>query len=625
MRKRDYQVRKVLALFVLSLLISSCAKTPKISDENHPKILDTILRAPAGKSIADVSESEVSEMAKNAVSTGNNADVLFADNIFLKADDASLKGDSDTAVKLFQFLLQIRPDDYVSKRLAMEYIRKAEYKEAGKLLREIYGHAVGKDESTGLLLAGVHVAEGQREEAMKVYAEVLRQHPDSVEACVFLAKATALGGKISESLKLLGNCKKKNPGISEYDVAIGQILYENKDIKGALISFKEAIKIEPQNERAVMAAGSVLEEMGKQSEALKIYKDLVEFDPAAAFILERIISILFSRSEFSEAVPYMEMAAAINLDDQNLRVRLGIIYAESRHYEDAVRIFKELHQSFPDSDRVLYYLAAVYQEMGELDLAVNYYSKIPSKSPLFHDSCVRVAQILNMLAQGSSDSEYTQKRLVGRFNEYVEDQFKAVPQIRAELMMIKANYYELRKEYPSAIESLQRVQEDAKSSVAHEYYLASLYDKGGNYLKAVETIHNVLKKEPDHAHALNFLGYIMLEKGDDIETAGKYIKRAVKLKPDDGFIRDSLGWYYYLTGKYKKALKELALAKVQSKNDVVILKHLALTYHALCKQIEARKMFYEALAQSGTDEEKKSILDEINQIEKRLPASETAR
>ena len=81
-------MRKLLALFALSLLILSCATTPKISDENRTAISDTVLRAPAGKEITDISADEVSEMAKNAVGKGNNSDVLLADNIFLKADDA---------------------------------------------------------------------------------------------------------------------------------------------------------------------------------------------------------------------------------------------------------------------------------------------------------------------------------------------------------------------------------------------------------------------------------------------------------------------------------------------------------------------------------------------------------
>ena len=69
---------------------------------------------------------------------------------------------------------------------------------------------------------------------------------------------------------------------------------------------------------------------------------------------------------------------------------------------------------------------------------------------------------------------------------------------------------------------------------------------------------------------MNFLGYSLLEQNKDLDLALSYIKKAVELKPEDGFIRDSLGWYYYKTGNLELALVEIKKAWDAVKTDVVI-------------------------------------------------------
>ena len=85
-------------------------------------------------------------------------------------------------------------------------------------------------------------------------------------------------------------------------------------------------------------------------------------------------------------------------------------------------------------------------------------------------------------------------------------------------------------------------------SEGHEYYRASLYEKNKSLIRR-NIIERMIEKNPKNPHALNFLGYSMLERNEDLDKAYMLIKRAVELKPDDGFIKDSLGWYYYKVGK----------------------------------------------------------------------------
>ena len=62
--------------------------------------------------------------------------------------------------------------------------------------------------------------------------------------------------------------------------------------------------------------------------------------------------------------------------------------------------------------------------------------------------------------------------------------------------------------------------------------------------------------------------------GRNIDEAKELINKAVKLRPNDGYFVDSLGWAYYRMGEYKKAVSELEKAVSLVPNDPIINDHL---------------------------------------------------
>jgi len=87
---------------------------------------------------------------------------------------------------------------------------------------------------------------------------------------------------------------------------------------------------------------------------------------------------------------------------------------------------------------------------------------------------------------------------------------------------------------------------------SHSYYFASILEKDGQNVEARSLVQAILDKDPNNAHALNFLGYSYLEKNEKMDVAFDYISKAVKLRPDDGYIRDSMAWYFFKQVNIKK-------------------------------------------------------------------------
>ncbi|NVK19734.1 MAG: tetratricopeptide repeat protein [Methylocystaceae bacterium] len=101
------------------------------------------------------------------------------------------------------------------------------------------------------------------------------------------------------------------------------------------------------------------------------------------------------------------------------------------------------------------------------------------------------------------------------------------------------------------------------------------------FLKALEL-------EPDQPFVLNYLGYSWIEKGMHMERAQKMIKEAVRQRPRDGYIVDSLGWVLYRIGEYEKAVPHLERAVELQPSDPVINDHLGDVYWKVGRNREAR-------------------------------------
>jgi tetratricopeptide (TPR) repeat protein len=134
---------------------------------------------------------------------------------------------------------------------------------------------------------------------------------------------------------------------------------------------------------------------------------------------------------------------------------------------------------------------------------------------------------------------------------------------------------------------------------------------------------SILDKEPQNAHAWNFLGYSLLERGGELDKAYEYIKKAMDISPDDGYIRDSLGWYYFKKGEINRALIELELAFKKVPDDVEVIRHLAIVHKRLKNYKMAKTFFESALKLVRFENERKEILSQIQDIDgERIPASD---
>ena len=129
-----------------------------------------------------------------------------------------------------------------------------------------------------------------------------------------------------------------------------------------------------------------------------------------------------------------------------------------------------------------------------------------------------------------------------------------------------------------------------------------------------------LALSPDQPYVLNYLGYSWAEQGTKLEAAEELIRKAVELRPLDGYIVDSLGWVYYRTGRFEDAVRELERAVQLKPVDPTINDHLGDAYWRVGRRLEAQFQWRRTLTMEPEAEQVENIR---LKLETGLPPLET--
>jgi tetratricopeptide (TPR) repeat protein len=570
---------------------------------------------------------DLKDMVAKAKSLGGKASEFLATDLFLKGNDASMRGDYQAAMQFFKYAVELQPHDhYLKRKLSIELIRIGELKEAEKILETVFVESHHKDDSIGLILAGVYAALEKPEMARTTYQKIINTSAEPEEACLFLAKSYSTEKKYNEAHTLLAKCEKKSKDDPIYSFYRGKIEYERHHKPQAKKFFEKALKMDHSYAQAALALGAFYEESEDLKSAVKVYKSFLATDGnnTSVPVLSRLVTILFSMEENVAVIPYAEALSSIDNSDLNLKVRLGLLYSDAARYEEATNLFKEVLTVVPDSDKVIYYLGALNQQTDHYSEAIEYFKKIPTSSALYSDAGIQIGQMLGAYAR----EEFAERKKMGaahdKFMGFTAERVKEHEESAVEFKMLQASFFEDTFQYKNAIQAMNEVKAHKNFTESHSYYLASILEKNGDYLEARKMVQVIVDKDPNNAHALNFLGYSYLEKNERLDMAFSYISKAVKLRPEDGYIRDSLAWYFFQTGNYKEALNEAKKAFELVKSDATITKHLGMIYQRLNYFDKAKEFLTEALKQARFEADKEDVLKILRDVEGvRLPASES--
>ncbi|WP_077927567.1 tetratricopeptide repeat protein [Wohlfahrtiimonas populi] len=384
---------------------------------------------------------------------------------------------------------------------------------------------------------------------------------------------------------------------------------------------------------------------------LDIYQKIAKANNYSAEVTPLLASLLVDNGHYSEAIQYLN---EVIVKDQENAVNYSLLmYAYSLLNEPAkgLEILKKAAEKSTKADIKIEYLQALINEFyfkEALAYGDQLVKKYPEDARIYgHLALLNFALRNNEIAKENVDKVIQLKgdyvnvifrladfaRTTGRFGEL----YDMLPNINvidvqvvrliaeADMALRKKSYAtflaifdELRTKFPDRTEYLYNQQLDMLEKsydyqlllpyaeildvvtnyelFIYTYYKSVAYQEMKQYDKMQELMLTWIQKNPEDALALNGYGYVMLEIAKDAKErayAMEYLKKAVKLAPDEPAILDSVGWGYFQEKNYVEARKYLWPAFNRLKQPDVIAHYIALLIEE--KNIKEAKSLFDRL------------------------------
>jgi tetratricopeptide (TPR) repeat protein len=256
----------------------------------------------------------------------------------------------------------------------------------------------------------------------------------------------------------------------------------------------------------------------------------------------------------------------------------------------------------PDHAFALAALANTEEVAHRYQDAIATYDKIPQGTPLQSAIDIRKAFNLNSLEK-TDEAKAILERLAAKDPNDVRP------------LEALGNIYRARKQYAEAVTYFTRaIAVLGKPDNRHwGYYYArgTAYERLKKWPAAEADLKRALAMAPDQPLILNYLGYSWVDQGKHLKDGMRLIEKAVQLKPDDGYIVDSLGWAHFKRGDFKEAVRYLERAVEINPEDPTLNDHLGDAFWKVGREREARFQWNQALSLAPEPEDAEKIKAKI--------------
>ncbi len=269
---------------------------------------------------------------------------------------------------------------------------------------------------------------------------------------------------------------------------------------------------------------------------------------------------------------------------------LADLYLYSGNRVEAARLLRQLLELQPHNRRAAFVLGSLAFEAGDLEDAEEFLNRAILLQP---DSRAAYLQLVAVqLRRDSPDRALATLELIrGRFGEadFAVEYYTALACMRQEAWVEAVKHFTQAEILESA-----SGQEALNAGFYFQYGAAS--ERAGDYEMAAVLFRKCLELVAEFAEALNYLGYMWADLGNNLEEALELIQRAVDLEPDNAAYLDSLGWVLFRLGRAQDAVIWLERAvELSSEPDPTLYDHLGDVYEALGRKDDAREQWSKAL------------------------------
>nr|WP_279391850.1 tetratricopeptide repeat protein [Shimia aestuarii] len=332
--------------------------------------------------------------------------------------------------------------------------------------------------------------------------------------------------------------------------------------------------------RGVLTLVEILSQLGRNEDAVKLLSDMfgTGLDPD----LENMRAALAA----GEKLPFTHVR---NTTDGIAEVFYSLASAlRNEATPDYTLLYARAAQYLrPDHFESLLLTAELLETLGRFTLASEVYKQVPADHPSYHAAELGRAEALRL--EGKTEAAIEVLEQLTRSHGDLSVVYSSL----GDLLRQEMEFAEAAKAYDRALE-LSGPEDRTRWFLL--YTRGICFERLGDWRTAEKDFRAALELRPEQPQVLNYLGYTLVEKEQNLDEALDMIERAVAARPDSGYIMDSLGWVLYRLGRYEEAVGHMERAAELEPIDPVVNDHLGDVYWAVGRFIEAEFQWKRALS-----------------------------
>jgi tetratricopeptide (TPR) repeat protein len=509
---------------------------------------------------------------------------------FMLGYQAELAHDIDTALREYRAALTADSASYeVKARLAGLYFGLGDLANAAQYAEEV-GDGTDQDVQVLTQMAGILTGSGKPDRALRLLDKAIQRAPDRGDA--YFSKSIILlnqkQGALAEQTVKEGLKHTSDSPVGYY--YLGRISIESGNVEQALDSFERAIAANSAFEPAYLAQASLYESKEDKGKAIAVLKKyLHQVNPRNKDVRQHLIQLYVATKDYAGGIAELERMLEEDPGDLDAQLRLALIYGEKREFLKAIELLTTILKARPGELKVREYLGYLYEEIKDFPKAIDIYQSNIQLDPTFVESHVHLGVL-----------QYRLKNFPEAIT-HLSEAVRLTPK-QPEPHVVLGLAHLQSEQYEKASEAFEEgIRHNPKHADLY-FNLGTAYDKLNRFEDVVKAMESALTIDPHHADALNYLGYSYAERGIKIDQALSLTRRAVALKPENGYYVDSLGWAFYKSGLLAEALTEIKRAVSLVGDDPVIYEHLGEIYMKQQKLSDAREAWLHSLELDPSNE-----------------------
>ncbi|MEP7011729.1 MAG: tetratricopeptide repeat protein [Acidobacteriota bacterium] len=512
----------------------------------------------------------------------------------------------DSAVTVLEAVRAKDPADLPSLLpLGRIYLDRGEAKKAADVFTDLVRFVPNNRMAAGLLVESL-LRSQQTVEAEQVLGDLLETDPESIEARSTLADLQEHRGDIAAARKTLEGAPESVRADPQLRRQLASTLYFVGELDASLALVDELLQTpEPKaapnaDPRAAAAAaeshsyllrlrGMILAALGRTPEAIDVLSKLAQAQPDDLPVALALARCLDRAGKLPEAEKTLlttgDALAKAGKADEAAAARLELIglLADAKAWPRVAEVAKPLLASTDKEtrDRAILFsvdaAAEVTDPAAGLALLSTLVGADDAPSPTL--AAKRAELLFRQGHEAEGRAEIEKLEAAGPGSAFAA-----------------AQVYQRLERYAEGVPILKRLTAAKPDLAAGWFLLGAALERTEDHEGAVAAFKKALELEPDFHSALNYLGYLWADRGENLDEARALILRAVALDPENGAYVDSLGWVRFQLKEYVPARGLLERAARLMPKDASVQEHLGDLYKTTGQVALARDAYRRALA-----------------------------